>query len=112
MGWVPQSGRISLGVSIISYNGRVWVGIATDQGLIPDPETIISMFYLEYQELTRRAAAAEEERQESMHPMFAKLIESLETLDEMLAEMRSKPLGEHKARAGSARRAGSPPSSP
>ena len=41
MAWVPQSGRISLGVSIISYNGKVWLGIATDQGLIPDPETII-----------------------------------------------------------------------
>ena len=72
MGWVPQSGRISLGVSIISYNGSVWLGIATDQGLIPDPETIISMFYLEHQELTSRAAKAEEKRQETMHPMLAR----------------------------------------
>ncbi len=38
MAWVPQSGRISLGVSIISYNGSVWLGVATDAGLVPDPE--------------------------------------------------------------------------
>ncbi len=56
MGWVPQSGRISLGVSIISYNGSVWLGLATDQGLIPDPETIVSMFYLEYQGTDQQGA--------------------------------------------------------
>jgi diacylglycerol O-acyltransferase / wax synthase len=90
MGWVPQSGRISLGISIISYNGRVWLGIATDQGLIPDPDMIISRFYVEYQELTSRAVAAEDKPQEPMHPMLIKLNESLETLDELLAEMGPK----------------------
>jgi WS/DGAT/MGAT family acyltransferase len=55
MAWVPQSGRISLGFSIISYNGQVWLGVATDEGLIPDPETIVSMFNLEYQELITQA---------------------------------------------------------
>ena len=92
MGWVPQSGRISLGVSIISYNGSVWLGIATDQGLIPDPETIISMFYLEHQELTSRAAKAEEKRQETMHPMLARLNESLVELEDFLAEKDAKPV--------------------
>jgi diacylglycerol O-acyltransferase / wax synthase len=92
MAWVPQSGRISLGISIISYNGRVWLGIATDQGLISDPETIISMFYLEYQELTNRAVAAGNKPQEPMHPLLARLNESLDTLDEVLAEMASTPI--------------------
>jgi hypothetical protein len=89
---VPQSGRISLGISIISYNGRVWLGIATDEGLIPDPEAIISRFYLEYQELSSRAVATGEKRQEDMHPMLARLNESLGALDKLLAEMDSNPI--------------------
>jgi hypothetical protein len=44
MFWVPQSGRLGLGVSIVSYNGEVLVGVATDAGLVPDPETIVSGF--------------------------------------------------------------------
>jgi WS/DGAT/MGAT family acyltransferase len=44
IGWVPQTGAIGLGVSIFSNNGKVWLGIATDQGLIPDPERIVEYF--------------------------------------------------------------------
>jgi hypothetical protein len=44
MFWVPQSGRLGLGVSIISYNGQVLVGIATDAGLVPDPVAIVGGF--------------------------------------------------------------------
>ena len=53
MFWVPQAGRVSLGISIISYNNQVWMGIATDAGLIPDPEAIIDGFYEEFDELMR-----------------------------------------------------------
>ncbi len=45
MAWVPQSGRLGLGISIISYAGNVQVGINTDTGLVPDPEAIVT--YLE-----------------------------------------------------------------
>jgi diacylglycerol O-acyltransferase len=41
MGWVPQSGNLGLGISIISYNGEIMCGINTDAGLVPDPETIV-----------------------------------------------------------------------
>jgi hypothetical protein len=44
MFWVPQSGRMGLGVSIFSYDGHVVVGVATDAGLVPDPERIASFF--------------------------------------------------------------------
>lgn len=86
MAWVPQSGRISLGFSIISYNNKVWWGVATDKGLIPDPETIVSMFNLEYQELISRAHNAQTERQESLQPIFSMLDEAIRTLDELLVE--------------------------
>jgi len=44
MFWVPQSARLGLGVSILSYAGQVRLGVATDAGLIPDPMTIIDAF--------------------------------------------------------------------
>lgn len=63
MFWVPQSGRLALGISIYSYNGGVTLGITTDQGIIPDPERIVAAFDAEYALLTRiadgRRAAAE-----------------------------------------------------
>jgi WS/DGAT/MGAT family acyltransferase len=44
MFWVPQSGQLGLGVSILSYADQVRVGIATDVGLIPDPEALTQGF--------------------------------------------------------------------
>jgi len=44
MFWVPQSARLGLGVSIISYAGEVRLGVVTDSGLVPDPDAIIAGF--------------------------------------------------------------------
>ncbi len=44
MFWVPQSGDLGLGVSILSYNEVVRVGVATDEKLVPDPQRIVSAF--------------------------------------------------------------------
>ncbi|MFN8569003.1 MAG: WS/DGAT domain-containing protein, partial [Kouleothrix sp.] len=53
MFWVPQSGRLGLGVSILSYAGSVTLGIATDVGLAPDPDQIIAAFHDEFETLLR-----------------------------------------------------------
>lgn len=53
MFWVPQSGRLGLGVSILSYAGSVTLGVASDAGLVPDPEQIVAAFHEEF-ELLRR----------------------------------------------------------
>ncbi len=53
MFWVPLSGRVGLGVSILSYAGEVRLGIATDAGLVPDPESIIDAFHLELADMWR-----------------------------------------------------------
>ena len=45
MFWVPQSARLGLGVSILSYAGKVRLGVATDAGLVPDPQSIIDAFH-------------------------------------------------------------------
>ena len=86
MAWVPQSGRISLGVSIISYNGKVWLGIATDEGLVPDPETIVALFNEDYAELKSRAQAVPAEPPSGLKPMLSMLDETLQTLDDLLAD--------------------------
>jgi WS/DGAT/MGAT family acyltransferase len=46
--WVPRSARLSLGVSILSYAGRVRMGVATDAGLVPDPEKMVEGFHDEF----------------------------------------------------------------
>ena len=51
MFWVPQSGRLGLGISILSYAGSVTVGVATDAGLVAEPDEIVLGFYGEYDEL-------------------------------------------------------------
>jgi len=60
MFWVPQSGKLGLGVSIMSYNNEVLLGIATDAGLVPDPETIITAFHEEFEAMMGLVHAARE----------------------------------------------------
>jgi diacylglycerol O-acyltransferase / wax synthase len=49
--WVPQSGDIGVGVSILSYAGGVQFGLITDRALCPDPQQIIDRFEPEFQKL-------------------------------------------------------------
>ncbi|RMG97265.1 MAG: wax ester/triacylglycerol synthase family O-acyltransferase [Chloroflexi bacterium] len=60
MFWVPQSGHVSLGISILSYAGKVFMGVATDAGLVPDPDKIVAGFYAEYDALMDLVRQAEE----------------------------------------------------
>ncbi len=48
MFWVPQSGDIGMGVSILSYAGKVQFGLITDTALTPDPEAVIGEFEREF----------------------------------------------------------------
>lgn len=52
MFWVPQSGDIGLGVSILSYGGGVQFGVITDTALCPDPQKIIDEFEPEFARLS------------------------------------------------------------
>lgn len=57
LAWVPATGKIGMGVSILSYAGAVTVGLQTATALIPDPETILGAFGEELAELERLARA-------------------------------------------------------
>ena len=52
MFWVPQSGDIGLGVSILSYGGGVQFGVITDTTLCPEPQLIIDAFAPEFDQLS------------------------------------------------------------
>jgi diacylglycerol O-acyltransferase len=49
--WVPQSGGIGMGVSILSYDGRIQFGVITDAGRVPDPHRIVDRFADEFDKL-------------------------------------------------------------
>lgn len=51
MFWVPQTGSVGLGVSILSYGGGVQFGVMADSGMCPDPQGIIDGFEPQFQQL-------------------------------------------------------------
>lgn len=51
MFWVPQSGDIGIGVSILSYNDNVQFSLITDRHFVPDPETITPLFAAEVEKM-------------------------------------------------------------
>lgn len=55
MFWVPQAGRVGLGISVLSYAGNVLIGVNTDAALVPDPERIVEGFYEEFRALQEAA---------------------------------------------------------
>src|SRR6187397_2838230 len=51
MFWVPASGDIGVGVSILSYGGGVQFGLITDEALCPEPQGIVDGFEPEFEKL-------------------------------------------------------------
>jgi len=58
--WVPQTGRVGLGISILSYAGRVRLGVTTDTGLVPDPRVIVEGFHREFDRLVEIASSRQD----------------------------------------------------
>ncbi len=49
--WVPSSGDVGIGVSIVSYAGAVQFGLITDEQRCADPQKIIDRFAPEFERL-------------------------------------------------------------
>lgn len=49
--WVPQSGGIGLGISLLSYAGELSFGVAADARRVPDPEAIPPLFVAQFEAL-------------------------------------------------------------
>jgi hypothetical protein len=44
---VPHTVPLGIGVSLMSYNGKVYMGLVTDNVLVKDPDVIIKGFAAE-----------------------------------------------------------------
>lgn len=49
--WVPQSGHLGVGLSILSYAGSVQFGLIADQGMIHAPDRVVRYFRDSFEEL-------------------------------------------------------------
>ena len=74
--WVPQSGSMGVGVSILSYAGKVFFGMIADRGLVPDPQSVVDRFRPEFEQLllavTVGALALRERRGKAAMPVRRK----------------------------------------
>ena len=48
---MPQAGDIAVGVSILSYDNKVQLGLITDKKRVPDPDLIVERFAVEFEQL-------------------------------------------------------------
>jgi hypothetical protein len=60
MFWVPSAGKLALGVSLLSYAGKVWMGLQCDSAIVADPAALLDGFEAEVAALhaVRREADA------------------------------------------------------
>jgi len=74
MFWVPQTGSIGMGASILSYNDGVYVGLITDRRLVADPDSVVARFREEFEKLvlltllTGASGEVEPDRAEWLRP--------------------------------------------
>ena len=59
MFWVPQAGDIGLGISILSLDGIVRVGIGADVAYVRDPSVLTDAFVAEFEALAQEFAPGE-----------------------------------------------------
>ncbi|KRC87425.1 hypothetical protein ASE25_16955 [Terrabacter sp. Root85] len=53
LGWVPGSGRHTLGFCIVTYADAVRIGIMADESVVPDPESLLAALEDELAQLVR-----------------------------------------------------------
>jgi hypothetical protein len=92
MFWVPAFGGVGLNLNIVSYAGKIRLGVASDRGLVPYPERIIDEFLVELNALQALADEPEAESvdgavsEDSFEALSAMLDDAARTLDEILED--------------------------
>ena len=51
MFWVPQTGGIGMGISLLSYAGQVYFGLIADSCRLPEPDRVTNAFNQEFERL-------------------------------------------------------------
>ncbi|MBF0224230.1 MAG: wax ester/triacylglycerol synthase family O-acyltransferase [Desulfobacterales bacterium] len=81
MFWVPRSGQVGLGISILSYNNTVTIGFASDELLVPDPDVIITGFKEEFEFLFDFVQSGKMDNQTLV--LNDRYMESMESMESM-----------------------------
>lgn len=68
MFWVPQAGEIGLGVSIISYNGWVTLGLIADERVVADPQFVMDAFERQFEQLAAQVLTTEGLKRGELEP--------------------------------------------
>jgi WS/DGAT/MGAT family acyltransferase len=90
MFWVPQSGDVAVGVSILSYNGGVQFGLVTDKAVCTEPQKIIDRFAPEFERLVYALLLAPWDEQ--LDPAVAKhALQATETAAGIASHMQHAP---------------------
>ncbi len=63
MFWVPQTGNVGIGISIMSYQNHVHFGLIADGRLMPDPDAVIQRFRPEFEKLLYLAMLGDWDKQ-------------------------------------------------
>lgn len=80
MFWVPQNGTIGVGISILSYNGKVFFGLIADRLRVPEPQAIIRHFGREFEILLYSALFQPVDERPCPNATEALLAEAIERL--------------------------------
>ncbi|MBS2018842.1 MAG: wax ester/triacylglycerol synthase family O-acyltransferase [Deltaproteobacteria bacterium] len=57
--WVPQAGRLGLGLSVLSYAGDVTIGVIADHAVLERPESLVTDLEAELQTLVDEVSSTE-----------------------------------------------------
>lgn len=49
--WVPQAGKLGVGLAFISYAGQIQLALFVDTDLVPDPDRLMQLTYHAFEEL-------------------------------------------------------------
>jgi WS/DGAT/MGAT family acyltransferase len=101
MFWVPQSGDVAVGVSILSYNGGVQFGLVTDKAVCTEPQKIIEGFAPEFERLVYAMLLAPWD--EKLDPAVARhALQATETAAGIASHMQHPPAKGNGADASAA----------
>jgi dsDNA-binding SOS-regulon protein len=73
-------------VSIFSYNNKVWIGVASDKALVPDPSRILEHFNEEFRSLYKIAARHPAPPVRDLAYVLARLDKAIDTVDYLIEE--------------------------
>ena len=57
--WVPQAGKLGVGLAFISYAGQIQLALFVDTDLVPDPDLLMQLTYDAFEELELATQDAE-----------------------------------------------------